>query len=74
MTTSTLPSSPLLVTMVPTWRFMGSYKWRYKSPHILVTLLITTHEPPSTLCASSTGLQEIHQGLVGIQGFRASRV
>ena len=34
---------------------MGSYKWGYKSPAIwvitivilLITLLITTHEPPS---------------------------
>ena len=37
-----------------TWRFMGSYKWGYKSLNrviiivaLLITLLITTHEPPS---------------------------
>ena len=37
-----------------TWRFMGSYKWGYKSPItiviLLITLLITTHEPPSRVC------------------------
>ena len=37
-----------------TWRFMGSYTWGYKSliwvisiVTLLITLLITTHEPPS---------------------------
>ena len=39
-----------------TWRFMGSYKWGHKSPNmgynmyivaLPITLLITTHEPPS---------------------------
>ena len=41
-----------------TWRFMGSYKWSYKSYYkspiwdisivtLLITPLITTHEPPS---------------------------
>ena len=32
-----------------TWRFMGSYKWGYKSPNMgyFVTPLITTHEPRS---------------------------
>ena len=34
-----------------TWRFMGSYKWGYKLSVIimatlLITPLITTHEPP----------------------------
>ena len=39
-----------------TWRFMGSYKWGYKSPNMGYNYgypnynpLITTHEPPSTL-------------------------
>ena len=37
-----------------TWRFLGSYKWGYKSLNmvitvhiLLITLLITSHEPPS---------------------------
>ena len=36
--------------LYPTWRFMGSYKWGYKSliwVTSIVTLLITTHEPLS---------------------------
>ena len=39
------------------WKFMGSYKWGYKSPNVgynysplLITPLLTTHEPPSRLC------------------------
>ena len=42
------------VQRCPTWRFMGSYKWGYKSPNmgytiviLLITPLTTTHEPPS---------------------------
>ena len=43
-----------MVLAMSTWRFMGSYKWSYKSPNMgycIVTLLIsphiTTHEPSS---------------------------
>ena len=50
-----LPEAASTVEAGPiTWRFMGSYKWVYKSPNmviIIVTLLktplTTTHEPPS---------------------------
>ena len=44
-----------------TWSFRGRYKWGYKSPNmgskysypvtLLITLLITTHEPASRVCA-----------------------
>ena len=47
----------------PTWRSMGSYKWAKSRvtiiiTHIrgLITLLITTHEPPSTGMGGFTGL------------------
>ena len=47
-----LPTPNLKVT--GTWRFMGSSKWSYKSLiwvitilTLLLTPLITTHEPPS---------------------------
>ena len=43
-----------LKAMRVTWRFMGSYEWVYKSliwgisiVTLLITLLITTLEPPS---------------------------
>ena len=34
-----------------TWRFMGSYRYGYKSPNMFavhITALKTTHEPPSS--------------------------
>ena len=54
------------LTLNPTWRFMGSYKWGYKSPNkaytsiltLLKTLLITTHEPPSAPGSASLQLWE----------------
>ena len=43
-----------------TWRFMGSYKYRDISPLMgvitTVTLLITTHEPPSRVLGHGLGL------------------
>ena len=48
------PKQTSLSKVQLTWRFMGSYRWGYKSPNrvtsiatLLITLLITTHEPPS---------------------------
>ena len=48
---------------------MGSYKWAYKSPNpliwviaivtLLITSLITTHEPPSTVQAIKLGMTRI---------------
>ena len=44
-------ADPLGPWTLPTWRFMGSYKWVISRVTVVITHtrgFITTHEPPST--------------------------
>ena len=44
-----------------TWRFMGSYKWGYKS--LLIAPLINSHEPPSKVSDGLAIFGPIARGL-----------